>query len=148
MAEATVATMKADIASAFETYMAQLAGAGAVWEKKPAASGEGEEAWSARQVAEHIAGGNTFFGAGIAGIIGVEGPQMSQPQLGSADEAVAKTKETYAQLQQVVDQVKDEQLGMEVDHPRLGKQSVASLLGIVSYHLDDDAQQLKTLQGS
>jgi DinB superfamily len=147
MAEATAEAMKTNIAAAFDKYIAQLEGTGSVWEKKPTNAAEGEDAWSARQVAEHIAGANTYFGAGIAGIIGVEAPKMSQPKLSNAAEAVAATRETYGQLNGVVVQVKDDQLGLEIDHPRLGKQTVGSLLTIVSGHLSDHAQQLESLAG-
>ena len=148
MAAATAAGMKTGIETAFEAYLSQLGATGAVWEKKPAEAGEGEDAWCARQVAEHIAGANSFFGAGIAGIIGVEGPTPAPIQLANPTEAIGRTRETFAGLLAVLDQVKDEQLGMEVEHPRLGKQTVGSLMGIVDYHLKDHAQQLKTLCGS
>jgi hypothetical protein len=147
MAETTVASVTADITSSFDTYIAELKQAQAVWEAKPAA-GEGETARSARQVAEHIAGAGSFFAAGIAGAVGVQPPAMQQFQLASASEAVTATEGSHGSLMAVVAQIKDTQLAQEIDHPRLGKQTVAGLLGIVSYHLKDHANQLKTLRGA
>ena len=135
-----------DISASYALYAAELGQAGPHWETKPAA-GDGEDAWCARQVAEHIAGAGLFFGQGIAQAIGVEAPQLERISLASADEAVAKTNETHSVLMSVVEQVSDSQLGMEIDHPRLGKQTLGGILGIVDYHLKDHAGQLKALRG-
>ncbi len=146
MTEKTAASALADLESAHATYMAELKQAGAVWEAKPAA-GEGEEAWCARQVAEHIGGANLYFAAGIANALGSEAPALARLELASADVAVAKTTETHAALAGVVATLKDDQLGLEFEHPRFGKQTVGGILGIVTYHYNDHANQLKTLRG-
>ena len=62
-------------------------------------------------------------------------------------EALAGMKQAHAQLMDVVSQVSDEHMDMEIDHPRLGKQTLGGVLGIVAYHLTDHAGQLKTLRG-
>jgi len=144
---ATAAEAKSAIESAFSTYIAELAKAGPVWETKPEGSADGEAAWSARQVAEHIASAGPFFGAGIAQAIGVTGPAVAQVQLPDASGAVAETTRLHGLLMDVVAQVKDDQIAMEIDHPRLGKQTLGGILGIVSHHLGDHANQLKTLRG-
>ena len=146
MADTTAAAHRANIGAAFDTYIAELKQAGPAWDKKPAGGSDGEEAWCAREVAEHIAGSGLFFGAGIAGLIGAQAPALERISLSSAEAAVAKTSETHGQLVTVLDQVKDEQLSKEIDHPQLGKQTVGSLMGIVTWHLNDHAQQLKTLR--
>lgn len=147
MADNTAAELRAELEAAHGAYMAELKQAGAAWETKPAAGGEGEEGWSARQVAEHISGANLFFGAGIAQAIGVTAPAMGRAELATAADAVTKTTETHAVLVGVVGQVKDAQLGMEIDHPRLGKQTLGGIIGVVTYHYNDHANQLKTLRG-
>ena len=144
---ATAAEAQSSIASAFETYIAELAQAGPVWEKKPEGSADGEAAWCARQVAEHIAGSGLFFGMGISRAIGVDGPTPAQLSLADAATAVNETKRTHSELMAVVGKVTDAQMDQEFDLPRLGKQTVAGMLGIVSYHLNDHANQLKTLRG-
>lgn len=143
----TAAEIRGTIDKNFATYMAELEQVAPVWEKKPEGSGDGEAAWCAREVAEHIAGAGPFFGAGIAQAIGVAGPTPSRMSFPTQAEAVAGTKAAHSQLMDVVAQVKDEHMGMEIDHPRLGKQTLAGILGIVAYHLTDHAGQLKTLRG-
>ena len=144
---ATAAEAKSAISDSFDVYIAQLAQSASVWEQRPANAAEGEDAWCARQVAEHIAGAGPFFGAGLAQAIGVTPPQLERIQLPDPSKAVEETKRTHALLMGVVDQMKDEHLGQEVDHPRLGKQTLGGILTIVSGHLRDHANQLKTLCG-
>lgn len=144
----SVTDIRDEIDASFQAYAAELAQAGPHWERKPATAGEGENAWCAREVAEHIAGAGLFFGQGIAQAIGADAPQLERITLTSADEALGKTRATHTALMDVVAQVKDDQLPMEIDHPRLGKQTLGGILGIVNYHLNDHANQLKTLRTS
>ncbi len=146
MTEKTAAGILAEIHEAHAGYMSELNQAGNVWETKPS-GGEGEDAWSSRQVAEHIAGSNLFFGAGIADAIGAKAPALERLSLASAADATAKTAETHAALAGVCEKIEDSDLAMEVDHPRLGKQTLGSILGIVVHHYGDHANQLKTLRG-
>jgi hypothetical protein len=141
----TADDIRSEIGSAFDAYIAELEQAGPHWERKPA-TGEGEDAWCARQVAEHIAGASLFFGAGIAQAIGVPAPALQRVELPEATNAVARTRENQAVFMAVASHVKDEQLATEIDHPRLGKQTLGGILGIVTYHHRDHAQQLRTLR--
>jgi hypothetical protein len=144
--DSTAAAARDAISKAFATYIAELERAGPVWDRAPVGAADGEAAWCARQVAEHIAGAGTFFGSGIARLIGVPGPQPQALELTSASDAAAKTRETHGLFMSVANQVQDAQLRLEVDHPRLGKQTVGSILDIVAHHLNDHANQLKTLR--
>ena len=144
----SAADAKSTIEAGFKTYIAELEQSGPVWEKKPKNADEGEDVWCAKQVAEHIAGAGPFFGAGIAQAIGVNGPALARIELNDAATAVSETKRTHGLLMDVVSQVKDDQMSMDIDHPRLGKQTLGGILGIVSSHLNDHAQQLKTLRTS
>ncbi len=146
MAE-TVAAAREKVTGELGAYMAELRQAGANWERKPAGSPEGEAAWNARQVAEHIAGAGTFFASGVAGAVGIEGPERRQFEFASAAEAVPATEASYQAFLGVVDRLKDEQLAIEFEHPRLGKQTVGGLVGLVAHHLNDHAGQLKALRG-
>lgn len=143
----TAAGAASSIDRNFAAYMAELKQAGPHWERKPANAGEGEDAWSARQVAEHIGGAEPFFGAGIAQAINVPGPTPARLTLENAADAVTATDKAHAALMAVVAQVKDSQLAMEFDHPRLGKQTIGGILAILSGHLQDHTQQLRTLRG-
>ncbi len=147
VADKTLAELKQGVTEAYGNYLSQLKESGSVWEQKPAAAGEGEEAWSARQVAEHIASANLYFANGIARIIGAEGPAMQQPQLASVDEAVGATESAQAGFMGVVEKLTPEQLAIEVEHPRFGKQTPAAIISLVTHHLGDHANQLKTLRG-
>src|SRR5688572_16516664 len=107
MAETKTADdIRAEIGSAFDGYIAELQQAGPHWEQKPAV-GEGEDAWCARQVAEHIAGASLFFGAGVAQAIGVDGPALQRVELPDPSAAAAKTRENQAAFMTVAAQVKD-----------------------------------------
>ena len=145
MTTKSASDIRTDIQQGYQSYMSELQLAGPVWERKPAA-GDGEDAWCARQVAEHIAGAGLFFGAGIADAIGVQGPALARIELPTAADAVTRTSETHGMFITVADQVRDDQLSMEIDHPRLGKQTLGGIMGIVAYHFNDHAQQLRTLR--
>jgi len=143
----TVAEHKNAIVAAYEGYMAELKQAGANWETAPA-HGEGEAAWNARQVAEHVAGAATFFGGGLASFLGVPGPERAQPSFATGAEAATGMPLAQAKLLAVIDQIPDARLTQEFEVPRLGKQTVGGVLGILAYHLNDHAGQLKTLRGA
>jgi DinB superfamily len=148
MAEVTAAGLKADVAKAYEEYAAELKLAGPHWEAKPASEKEGEEAWCARQVAEHIAGASGFFGSGIAKAAGIEGPRGQQFQFADVAAALSATPGAHAGLMGVVDQLQDSHLGAEMEFGPLGKTTLGQVVGVVSYHLRDHAKQLRALRGA
>ena len=147
MVDLTTESLTANLSTAFESYMGELKQAGPHWDRKPTTDSEGEDAWCARQVAEHIAGAGPFFGVAIAKGAGLTAPAMAEVHLPSFEEAVAATENGHATLMGVIGQLTDEQLGIAVKSPQLGEQTLGSMAGIVVYHLNDHAQQLKTLRG-
>jgi hypothetical protein len=142
----TVAELKTAIQQGSENYLSELKLSGPNWEKKPA-SGEGEDAWCARQVAEHIGGACGYFAAGIARVIGTTPPPATAAQLADENAAVAHIPGALATLLGVVDQIKDEQLAIETEFGPLGKSTLARIVGICGYHFNDHAGQLKALRG-
>ena len=142
----TVQEITNNINSAYHTYMAELTLAGAAWETKPA-GGSGEDAWSARQVAEHICGAGGFFAGGIAKAIGAPAAPPAPAVLANVAEAVAAMPASHAKLQEVLTHVKAEQLSTEMEFGPLGKTNLEAVLGVVSYHYNDHANQLKALRG-
>ena len=142
----TVAEYKKDIVAGYEGYMGELKQAGGNWENAPA-HGEGEEAWNARQVAEHVAGAASFFGAALAGFLGLQGPERAQPSFATGADAATGMPAAQAKLVAVIDQILDDKLPLEFDFPRIGKQGIGGILGILAYHLNDHAGQLKKLRG-
>lgn len=144
---ASAAEAKSAIESNFVTYMAELEQCASVWDKKPAGAAEGEAAWCAREVAEHIAGAGPFFGVGLANAIGVTPPTLARPSFPDVAAAITETKQAQETLMGVVSQITDAHMAQEIENPRLGKQTIGGILGILSYHLTDHANQLKTLRG-
>ncbi len=142
----TAASARDMIARNYETYAAELRLAGENWEERPRGAAEGEDAWNARQVAEHIAGAATFFGNGIATAIGAQGPQPQRYAFPSVDEATSTTAEAQKGFMNVASDVTDGQMKMEIDHPRLGKQTLGGILAIVANHYLDHTNQLRTLR--
>lgn len=143
----SAADVRTTIANNFATYVAELEQTADVWDKKPDGSADGEAAWCAREVAEHIAGSGPFFGAGIASAVGIEGPTPSRFSFPTHAEGVAETRRTHGLLMDVLNQLNDQHLDIEVDHPRFGKLTVGRMTSIVEGHLLDHANQLKTLRG-
>jgi len=144
---ASIQEIGASIDSAYHTYMAELVLAGADWEKKPEAGGVGEDAWCARQVAEHICGSGGFFASGIAKAAGLPAARSAPSVLANAADAVAAMPDAHAKLSAVLAQLKPEQLAIEMEFGPLGKTNVEKVFGVVSYHYNDHANQLKTLRG-
>ncbi len=142
------AAARANVENALQAYVAELRLAGPHWERKPTGSPEGEAAWNARQVAEHIAGAATFFGAGIASALAIPGPARNQPTFETAEDAMAGTATAHEALFGVVDALSDDQIGTEFEAPRFGKTSAANLLALVANHLGDHAGQLRTLRSA
>lgn len=144
---ATLSEITTALDSAFAGYFAELALAGPHWEEKPSA-GDGEEAWCARQVAEHVAGSGIFFGSSIAQLAGIPGPAPEQIQLPDFSLAEAETRRAQGVLMGVVGSVPEASLSIAIDHPRLGKQTVGSIMQLVATHTNDHAAQLRALRGA
>lgn len=147
MADLTPESAQANVTNAFETYISELKQAGPSWERKPASSAEGEDAWCARQVAEHIASAGPYFAATIAKATGLPEPGLGRVQFPDFEGAVPATEESHAVFMGVVKQLTAEQLATPYEAPQFGVDSVGGLVGVVVYHLNDHAQQLKTLRG-
>jgi hypothetical protein len=146
MAEPTTAALGADINAGYEAYMAELRQAGPHWETKPAA-GEGEDAWCARQVAEHIAGSAGLFAHVVAKAASLDSPGRTGGEFATADEAIAATPVALGKLTSVMAQVPQTKLTEENEFGPLGKSTIANVLGIVAHHFHDHAGQLRALRG-
>ncbi len=144
---ATLSEITAALDAAFAGYFAELALAGPHWETKPSA-GDGEEGWCARQVAEHVAGSGIFFGSSIAQMAGIAGPAPEQVQLPDFALAEAETHRAQGVLMGVIGSVPEASLSIAIDHPRLGKQTVGSIMQLVATHTNDHAAQLRALRGA
>lgn len=145
MADSAAAKRDA-ISASLAAYLGELRLAGHHWERKPVGSADGEAGWNARQVAEHIAGAGTFFGSALARTIGAQPIQPQPFQFAIAADAVPATEAAYQKLLDVASQVKDEQLAVEIELPRLGSRTAGGIIDMVAAHLLDHANQLKSLR--
>ncbi|OAI41173.1 hypothetical protein AYO38_04265 [bacterium SCGC AG-212-C10] len=145
MADQSAAAYRGQIAEAYAKYMAELRQAAPHWEAKPPA-GDGEEAWCARQVAEHIAGVAGLFGAGVAKATGLQGPGRTGSELADAAAALTATPVAHDRLMGVLQQVQDDHLGIEVEFGPLGKTNVGGILGVIAHHIEEHANQLAALR--
>ncbi|MFN0093343.1 MAG: DinB family protein [Dehalococcoidia bacterium] len=144
---ADLASLLKDIAEGRERYAAELKQhTTARWTTKPTGSADGEAAWCARQVAEHIAGSSGFFGMGIGRAAGVKAMAMPQFSFAHPEQAVAATPGALDALVGVIKQVPAEALDREIEFGPLGKTTLANVIGIVAYHLNDHAAQLQSLR--
>jgi hypothetical protein len=146
LAEQSATALRNDIDAAWDAYIGELRQHGDGWERRPAASADGEGAWNARQVAEHIAGASGYFGSQIAAAIEAEPLQMQRFTFETAGEAAEATPGAHAALMGVVAKVEDSHLDTQIEFPPLGTQTVAQIVGVIAYHLRDHANQLKTLR--
>lgn len=144
MADISIESLKAGVGTAYDFYISELVLAGPHWERKPTGARRAEDAWCARQVAEHIAGNSG--GGGIAKAIGVEGPSASRPELVDAAAAVAATPAAHRQLLAVLDRVQDSHLAQELEFGGMGTMTVANVIGVLMWHFYDHAYQLKALR--
>jgi hypothetical protein len=142
----TDTNLKAALSAAASNYLGELKQAGDVWEQKPTTAGEGEDAWSARQVAEHVAGASLYFANGLAKAVGAEGPAMQRFQFATAPEAVEPTERGSQALLTVLDAISDEQLATEFDTGSMGKQTPRWLADVAITHFRDHAKQLGDLR--
>jgi hypothetical protein len=116
------------------------------WEVAPA-SGEGEDAWSPRQVAEHVAAAPIFFASGIAKAVSANGPIPTRASLADTAAALSATDSAQRGLNSVLGQLRDSDLDREVELGRLGKMTVTQVLEIAASHYVDHAGQLAQLRG-
>ena len=146
MSETTVSSLGSELASACDEYLAELRQVGAdAWERKPSA-GEGEEAWSARLVAEHVQGACGFFGNAIGKAAGIEGPGRTYSELPTPVAAVDGLPPAIAALQAVVAKLDEATLAIEADAP-WGKSTVGGIVRGAGTHFRDHANQIRTLRG-
>jgi len=146
MSETTVSSLGSELASACDEYLAELRQVGAdAWERKPSA-GEGEEAWSARLVAEHVQGACGFFGNAIGKAAGIEGPGRTYSELPTPVAAVDGLPPAIAALQAVVAKLDEAKLAIEADAP-WGKSTVGGIVRGAGTHFRDHANQIRTLRG-
>ncbi|MGH2588551.1 MAG: DinB family protein [Dehalococcoidia bacterium] len=114
----------------------------AQWEVKPP-SGDGEDAWCPREVAQHVIGADWFFTNMIAQACGA--PALERPQIdGSTPQAAA---ESLARIggsdDKVLQHVTEGDLTKTYESERFGVRTVEQMLQTMIGHAHDHAAQLR-----
>jgi len=141
-----VGTTKATVQTAFDTYMTELKQAAPHWDRKPANDADGEEAWSARQVAEHIADASPFYAAAVAKAVGITPSQLGHHTFPTASDSIAATEAAHRVLMDVIDQLSESQLATETENRVMGKTTVNGIVLACSSHVRDHTKQLQALR--
>lgn len=140
---ATPDELRAQLVESRTAFRAALEAVTDGWEKAPE-SGEGEEAWSARQVAQHAIGAEYFFATAICeacGYPGVERPanmEFATPAeaITAFDAAVEATNKKLKYLTET---------DLPKEHARMG--SSENMMNINIGHMRDHAQQIRMAAG-
>jgi hypothetical protein len=138
--------LRTAIDNAYDRYLGELGQAGAHWERKPSGGGEGEDGWCARQVAEHLAGASGYFAMMVSKQIGMEPPPTQRYTFHDAAAASAGMPVAHEKLMGIVRHVRQEDLDRAFEFPPLGDVTIGNVVGIISHHLEDHAQQLRSLR--
>lgn len=112
------------------------------WERKPA-GGEGEDAWSARQAAEHAVGAEVFFASNVSQACGA--PKVDRPEYSCATpaEAAASLTRLSALADNVLRHVSQDDLAKSFE-TRLGLATVEAMMQTWAGHLHTHAAQIRT----
>ena len=121
---------------------ALLAAAVDSWERTPAA-GQGEEAWSPRQVAEHVVPVEAFFTTAVCSACGYPGLDAVSASYPTPADAVAAFEEVSERCDGRLKHVTEKDLAMQ--HERFG--SVADLMAMNAHHLEEHAAQIRAAAG-
>ena len=136
--------LRAEIASALEQLRASIEGAaGDGWERQPA-TGEGEESWSPRRVAEHALAVEVGYTSAICVACGYPGLERISPSYESAAEALAGLESVRELCHSKTRYVTPEDLLHP--HQRLG--NVEGILRERAAHLRDHAQQIRAARAA
>ena len=111
------------------------------WEVKPT-GGEGEDAWSPKEVAQHIVGAEWFFTNLIGQACGA--PSMERPQFDvtTPQQAAAALRQVGEGNDTVLNKLTEGDLAKTTE-TRFGTQSVQQLLEMMTNHARDHVNQLR-----
>ncbi|GAB4331216.1 MAG: hypothetical protein Kow0010_16450 [Dehalococcoidia bacterium] len=139
---ATPEELRAALAAARDELKAAIAAAAGNWEAQPP-EGEGEDAWSPRQVAEHVIAAEAYFTTAICEACGYPGVDRVAANYPAADDALAGHAAVIEMCDKKLRHVTEKDL--EMKHERWG--TVAGLLALSAHHLREHAAQLRRAAG-
>ncbi len=138
---ATPKELRAAIVEARADFQAALHEAHDAWERKPQA-GEGEDAWSPRQVAEHVLGAELYFASNIAQACGAPALERQTPDVATPAAAAASAVRVAATCDEILRHVSQDDLA-KTRELRMGTLSVEQMLDLLASHARDHAQQIR-----
>lgn len=133
------------IAEARDELRAAIGEVQGYWETKPA-GGEGEDAWSPRQVAEHVTGAEAYFGRGVALACDAEAPSRPVIDATTPAAAIASLERVAATTDELLGHVTRADLGKTYDMRRgdvSAAMTVEQMMEIMAGHARDHAQQIR-----
>ena len=111
------------------------------WERRPQ-GGEGEEAWSPRQVAEHVIGAELYFASNIAQACGAPALELSRPDCSTPAMAAASLTRNAATADNILRHVTEGDL-TKSRRLRTGEATVEQMLQRMASHAHDHANQIR-----
>lgn len=136
---ATADELRTRIADGRAAFRAALVAAGDRYEQHP--SGEGEDAWSPRQVAEHLIPVEGYYASQVCKACGYPGLDRVQGNFPTATDAVSAFDDISAKADGRLKYVTEKDLAMP--HDRLG--NVEAIIESNIKHLNDHAAQLRAI---
>ncbi len=137
--------LRAAIAENRAAFRAALEGAAAAWEVAPA-SGEGEAAWSPRQVAEHAIPVEVYFASSVCDACGYPGVKWEgSKSFATATEAVEAFDAAIALANGRLKYVTETDLPKKKDDEKA--RTAQQWMELSAYHMLDHANQLRAAAG-
>ena len=134
--------LRAAIKVGRENLATAIDGSADNWERQPE-SGEGEEAWSPRQVAEHVIGAQLYFANAGCEACGYDGPEnpfdgpLSLTSPAGAQTALQQASEAAdAKIKYVTDD--------DLAHTHESMGTVEGIMAMDAWHLLDHAYQVRS----
>ena len=138
--------VRADLSAArSELASALSASAAATWERKPE-SGEGEDAWSAREAAQHVVGAELYYAGAVCEACGYDGPESPFAdglELATPEQASAALEQAAAAADSKIQYVSESDLAKS--HEGMGP--LPDVFESWSGHLRDHAAQILAAGG-
>ena len=129
--------LRTAIAEGRAAFRAALEAATVRWEVAPA-TGEGEGAWTPRQVAEHAIPYEQWYASEVCAACGYPGIDVDRPPMPTASEALAAFDAAAAKADGRLQYVTEKDLA--IPHERMG--SVAGIMERNARHLREHAAQM------
>jgi hypothetical protein len=122
---------------------AALHGAHQKWEQSPL-SGEGEESWAPKKVAEHAIGAEWFFTNAISQACGAPALERPSIDVSTPAAAAASLSRMGVTCDNILRHVSDTDLAKKFEVGNLGSRGVEEMLTIMDSHARDHINQLRT----